>query len=642
MNNTQAVGAATIRGQFKIGVKDPVDFVCMKGSNGKHTFEFDCGELSWVDSFVVAEAWQREKSRNEIYSRFGCTDDRAHGVIERSITKAAKNLDELISKQADGEVSEPWPEPKPLPGLSEVEQFRYDLLPESYREWIRDIVDRMQCPPDFPAVAAIITTASVIGRQICIRPRLRDDWAVVPNLWGGVVARPSLLKTPALAEPMKMLRRLEVEARKNYETAVREFAAKQLVQETSKKTRDRELLAASKNGDAEGVAARWLESEEQPPVRRRFITNDATVEKLGILHNENPNGFLNYRDELLGLLRSLDKDGQEAARAFYLEAWNGSGSFTYDRVARGTLDIDNCCLSILGGIQPGPLRDYMRDAVRGGRGDDGLLQRFQLFVWPDTTREFKNVDQWPDTKAKQQAWEIYQQLANLDPEGAGACMDVEDGEAPYLRFDRAGQTKFDDWRLALEHRLRADEESEPFLAHLGKYRSLVPSLALIFQLVDHCGGAVGVDSLDRAIAWASYLETHARRLYGGVADPQHGPAKALANRILCGDLPDGFTLRQIYQPHWSQLDTRDLATEGADVLTTLDWIRRVEVQTGGRPSINFRVNPKVIERAQERSFKRLKSTETEAFDTFETPSESSKFVFEGVNTSFDEAGVEDF
>ncbi len=37
---------------------------------------------------------------------------------------------------------------------------------------------------------------------------------------------------------------------------------------------------------------------------------------------------------------------------------------------------------MLGGIQPGPLESYLRE-VFGGRGDDGLLQRFQLVVWPD-------------------------------------------------------------------------------------------------------------------------------------------------------------------------------------------------------------------------------------------------------------------
>ena len=46
---------------------------------------------------------------------------------------------------------------------------------------------------------------------------------------------------------------------------------------------------------------------------------------------------------------------------------------------------------MLGGIQPGPLERYLR-AVFGGRGDDGLLQRFQLAVWPDGAGPWRHVD----------------------------------------------------------------------------------------------------------------------------------------------------------------------------------------------------------------------------------------------------------
>jgi putative DNA primase/helicase len=44
---------------------------------------------------------------------------------------------------------------------------------------------------------------------------------------------------------------------------------------------------------------------------------------------------------------------------------------------------------MVGGIQPGRIQGYVRDAVSGGSGDDGLLQRFGLIVErdPDGTGE---------------------------------------------------------------------------------------------------------------------------------------------------------------------------------------------------------------------------------------------------------------
>jgi len=111
---------------------------------------------------------------------------------------------------------------------------------------------------------------------------------------------------------------------------------------------------------------------------------------LGEILNENPHGILLFRDELNGFFRTLERQGHEADRAFYLECWNGDNSFTYDRIGRGTLHIAGACLSILGSIQPGPLADIVR-GLRG-IGDDGLLQRFQLAVWPDASPEWQNID----------------------------------------------------------------------------------------------------------------------------------------------------------------------------------------------------------------------------------------------------------
>ena len=33
-----------------------------------------------------------------------------------------------------------------------------ELLPESLRAWVSDIAERMQCPPDFPAIGAMVSS----------------------------------------------------------------------------------------------------------------------------------------------------------------------------------------------------------------------------------------------------------------------------------------------------------------------------------------------------------------------------------------------------------------------------------------------------------------------------------------------------
>ena len=65
---------------------------------------------------------------------------------------------------------------------------------------------------------------------------------------------------------------------------------------------------------------------------------------------------------------------------------------------------------------------------------------------------------------------------------------LEDGnKIPYLRFSPDAQKLFKDWIFELENRLRNNDETPAVQEHLGKYRSLMPSLALIFHLLDVAG-----------------------------------------------------------------------------------------------------------------------------------------------------------
>jgi hypothetical protein len=96
------------------------------------------------------------------------------------------------------------------------------------------------------------------------------------------------------------------------------------------------------------------------------VVNDATFEALHQTMNENPAGVLVIRDELTGWWSQLGRAGREGERAFCLQAWNGDTSHTIDRIGRGTIWVPHCCMSMLGGIQPGRLRSYLVDALEDG------------------------------------------------------------------------------------------------------------------------------------------------------------------------------------------------------------------------------------------------------------------------------------
>ncbi len=87
--------------------------------------------------------------------------------------------------------------------------------------------------------------------------------------------------------------------------------------------------------------------------------------------------------------------------------------------------------------------------MRGGSGDDGLIQRFQLAVWPDCPSTWRNVDRWPDTTSKPKVFDLVCRLDEMIAEEVGAVQS-EDDEFPYLRFAPDAQAVFNAWLTKLE------------------------------------------------------------------------------------------------------------------------------------------------------------------------------------------------
>jgi Protein of unknown function (DUF3987) len=510
------------------------------------------------------------------------------------------------------EEEEPWPEPTPIEvKLPDVMGFDSSLLPAPLRGWVKDVSERMDnAPPDFAAAATVVVAAALLGRKVAIRPKRQDDWTVVPNLWGGLVGPPASMKTPALEQAIKPVKRLAAEAQETHEKTLKEHGLDLMVVEAERSALKKKLEATAKKVAAASASRGNLEEvrqeiedleEPETPAQRRYMTNDATIEKIAEILRDNPDGILYYRDELMGWLRSLDKAGREADRAFYLEAWNGNGSFSVDRIGRGSLHVPAVCVSVLGGIQPGPLTTYVTDALEEAEKADGLLQRFQVLVYPDL-RGYDPVDRWPDLEAKNRAYDVFKNLANLRAEAFGAHAD-EDGEVPYIRFDAEAQEVFDGWRAEFEPRFReaVGEYPAAIESHFMKYRSLFASLALIFEAVDFvdnaegAGKAVRKTSALRAAAWCKYLESHAMRVYSPTLDVTTAAAKTLLDRIELGDVEHGAKVREIYNHQWSGLATREEASAAIEVLEEHGWARRATVKPkgGGRPSEVIHVHPEL-------------------------------------------------
>lgn len=493
----------------------------------------------------------------------------------------SKSCTSLATKSATVEESvENWPEPQALPdGLLPVEPLDPTLLPSTISAAIVDISERLSCPIEFVAIPVLTAAGIAIGNRIGVLPKKYDDsWEVYPGFWGGIVGSPGSMKTPAQNESFRCLHHLEDQAGAAYAQAMDTHNKNMKIYEKQ--------LKDFKNGKT----TVWPVEPSKPP-RVRYIVNDVTYQALGEILAENPSGVLALADEMSGLLQSLDTPGQEAARGFFLQGWGGRGNYTFDRITRGTVVLKNYMLALFGGFQPDRIKLYVRGASSGSSHNDGLMQRFQLLAWPNSPDEIKIVDRPPDRAAIQKMESAIIQLRSLATSGLPDSEKNSIG-ASLLHFDDQAQAIFDNWYRKNEEMLRNGELVQAEHSHFAKYRSLVPGLALVFHLLEGHTGRICPSCLENALRLTVVLKSHAHRVYASVYGLDNEPPRSLARRILKGELKSGFTARSVYSKGWNGL-SRANVTPALELLTELGWLKEIVVQTGGRSSVQYLINPNV-------------------------------------------------
>jgi putative DNA primase/helicase len=491
-----------------------------------------------------------------------------------------------------------WPEPAVLrSAIPAAQVLDLKLLPKVLQPMVKDVSERMSTPPDMAAAAAVACLGACVNRRAVIQPD-STGWQVTPCIWAGVIGAPGVLKTPTLNAFTKPLRGFQDIWFEQYESELKIYQVEADKWRLKKQAHDEMYKAWLKN-PAKGEP-KPLEEPPTPPICRRLLVNDSTPEKLHLMLSENPAGLFLQLDEMVNWLASLDKPGYETARTFFLTCWavSGDSKFTLDRIGRGTITA-NVCLSLLGGIQPDMLRSYL-----GGVNDsDGLLQRLQVLVWPEAV-PYRKAERQPDEIALHQIEHAFENLLSIDP-----ATPLE------FKFSPGAQGVFDRWRAALEDKIRDPNMDSALSGHLSKYRSLMPALALLFELVDRKKASsnyhVSTEHTTQAVAFCSYLESHARKVYwhltarNGVEVSAHELSKHLNQ----GDLGSAFTVRQVYRNDWSGLKNVGNVKAACEELVDAGWLRtRDSFKTAeglGNPVLfelhlkkakyDYVVNPKVWE-----------------------------------------------
>jgi hypothetical protein len=430
----------------------------------------------------------------------------------------------------------------------------------------------MGCDMGGIAVGALAVCAAAITDTIKIKPKKFDtEWQESARLWVALIGPVSAMKSPMLKAVAKPLQAIDNVLARDYQ---REMAAYNRLPKEEKQQREK-------------------------PRQKRVMAQDVTIEATQDIMQDSPAGILYYSDELSGWFGSMDKysgaRGSAKDRAFWLESYNG-GSYTVDRVQRGTVFVEHLSVSMLGGIQPETICRIAGDSV-----DDGLLQRFI----PIVVRPAVDSRDEPPSEVVFDYNALIRKLHQLKPPMTGGLMETV---AP-LTFDDGAMAIRKDLERKHLRLQQCESINRKLAAHIGKYNGIFARLCVVWHCIEHAGGdslpaVVTVDTARRVAGFLhGFLLPHSLAFYAGVLglSNDHDQLCDIAGYILTRKL-ETITNRDVQRGSKGMRSLKQREVEGLfEQLDAFGWLTRVP---GPRPSyphhwvVNSAVHQKFAERAE--------------------------------------------
>lgn len=447
------------------------------------------------------------------------------GLLKNFLAKTSDNQKEAV----DSGIT--WETPTaPNSNLPETPCLTPEYFPDTIADFVFYSAAKLDdAPAEYTAVSIITTAAALVGGSAVVAPKENDvDWHVVPTLWGGLVGDVSTMKSPSLSVGPK--------------------------------------LVPKKSSDEDDDLT--------------LIINNTTVPALVIKLSKEKHGVLICHDELTGWLTDLESSKNQSDRAFYLSAFNGDTGYSELRVARSGETLDAAIVSILGGIQPEKIRPFLQNRVKG-KGNDGLFERFQLCVFPETRIETTDIK--PDRELEKKVKDAFARLFIFRASNHRAV----------FRFSDQAQKAFNNYREQLKEKRRA---SEPLLqALLNKYTALCAKLALIFHLLsqedaEEVPRTISKVHLDMAIKWVKFTEMHYKKIMAYALQSEEDKLlDVLISRL--PQLAPKFSKRALGRREWKGVKYGESLDRALKLMEEHGYIKKIVEKPQGRVRTRYLVHP---------------------------------------------------
>jgi hypothetical protein len=414
--------------------------------------------------------------------------------------------DALVAAQP---LTQHWPTEQPgaatLPepvATWEPPAFPLDVLPEPVRGFVGAVAEELQCPVDFPAVAALAVAARAVGTTC--RVALGGNWKEFCNLWLVTVAKVGAAKSPAFKTAMAPIKFHQQDQNEKHAESQRSY----------RRLHDKWKADAARARRSKGPQPPQP-AEPEPPTH--YYLSDYTMEVLAVRLDENARhgrhdpSLLVYLDEVVSLTRAMNqyKGGRGTDRSNWLSGWSNEDIKVDRKTDNLTLMVSAPAVTLFGGIQP----EVLSELVDRNAADDGFFARF-LFSMPREMPDFDPAKRPPAGAAftsLARAWRVvvsrllllkrerhlaqHEQPADWFGVGVGRTLSTGSStERPPedLPLTPAAQTA---WAAALA-RHNAQKQAPWYAASFDpcwpKFRAYLGRLALLLHLVRVACGQKGV------------------------------------------------------------------------------------------------------------------------------------------------------
>ncbi len=552
------------------------------------------GDAATIDSAFRSSGLYRDKWDEKHYGN-GLTYGEA--AIQKAIAGCTSFFGERQSQEGKPKETGPpeaWAAPI-LFGELDVPEISSRLIPGFLGSFCQAVTEATQTPDGLAVMIGLSVIATTLQKKFEVSP-FQDDYTEPVNIWTVTGSEPGTRKTAvkiAFTVPL-----IEWEQNKSdaLKVIIRETThVRDLNQKRIEQLKTRAARIETEPNDRADLLHQIMQIENETPeeiIFPRLWTDDVTPERLQNLmadHNEKMS-LLSDEGGVFEVMAGLYSNGRANINVF-LQSHAGA-PVRVDRQGR-TVTLHKPALSFGLTVQPDIISDLTSGSKAHFRGN-GTLARF-LYCLPNSTVGSRDVTR--HTKIPEQVKMDYysgiKRLLDIPP-----VFDEQQQECARILTLTAGAKNA--W-LQFSQYIESKQGNAGELYSIQDWTSKLPGAALriagLFHVIEHGEAlpSISQKTMEHSLDLCEILIPHARAAFDLMGSDQAISDSKAILQWLINENKESFTQRECLKRHEGRLKRVDRLKKALAVLIERHIISEpCNAVTGGRPRIDYQVNPLVL------------------------------------------------